>query len=182
MAACSIGYKCICCGISVERGDSRRKVCEPFLLPFEDFVQQALPRMNYLPTDHSKLFWCRKCFARLEKVTKLRKEVKRLDNEIVNDISSFGKKLGLKIEAEENGSVAEENETVAEARTETEVNEATAHETLEAIPPVTENPKRRLVWLTENQPRQKRRKLHTPENETLANTIVTDTPNISVSS
>ena len=168
MAACSIGYKCICCGISVERSDSRRKVFGPsstsLLLLFEDFIQRALPRINYLPADRSRLYWCLKCFAKLGKVAKLRKEVKRLDDEILNDISSFGKTLGLQIEAEE-------NETAAEARAEVNIR---------AITPTRANAKRRLDWSTENQSRQKRMKPDTPENETLSRTIVTDTPKIAL--
>ena len=159
--ATSIGYRCICCGIAVEKSNSRTKVFGPLstslLVPFEDHAQKALPQIDYLPSDRSKLYWCLKCFAKLEKVTKLRKEVKRLDDEILRNISSFGEKLGLRRQVEE------DVEHVA------------------ALTPTRSYPiRRRLVELMESHPQQKRMKLDTPEHETLSKIIVTTTPNISV--
>ena len=103
--ATSVGYRCICCGIAVEKSDSRRKVLgfssTSLLVSFKDYVQKALSQIDYLTSDRSKLYWCLKCFAKLEKVTKLRKEVKRPDDEILRNISSFGEKLGLRRQVEE---------------------------------------------------------------------------------
>ena len=160
MAAAGFGYRCVCCGIAVETSTGRRKVAGPssvyLLESFEDYVKRALPHIDYLPSDRSKLYWCLKCFVKLEKVTKLRKEVSRIDDEIICNISTFGEKFGLKLK------------------------ESEAENCVELLTPSRPKPvKRRLMGRHAEQ--QKRIRLDTPEQETLSGTIATTTPNISVS-
>ena len=162
MAAAGFGYRCVCCGVAVERSDGRRKIAGPssvyLLEPFEEYVQKALPQIDYLPSDRSKLYWCLKCFVKLEKVTKLRKEVRRIDDEIICNISTFGEKFGL---------ISKEPE---------------AEKDVEVATPSRPKPmKRRCFESMESHTQQKRTRLDTPEQETLSRTIVTATPNISVS-
>ena len=59
MVAAGFGYRCVCCGVAVKRSDGRQKIVGPssvyLLESFEEYVQKALPQIDYLPSDCSKL-------------------------------------------------------------------------------------------------------------------------------
>ena len=93
----SCELRCICYGKSVVRSDARRRVGGPSskrLIPvFLDFFQTVFPGSTFLPkgfNENSKVFWCKGCFAKLEKVLKLREDTKKLNEEIVGYIKSVG--------------------------------------------------------------------------------------------
>ena len=89
--------KCICCGKPVVRSDARRRVGGPSskrLVPvFLEFFRTVFPGCTFLPRDlcaDSRLFWCKGCFSKLERVLKVREDGKKLEDEIVGHIKSVG--------------------------------------------------------------------------------------------
>ena len=88
-------FKCICCGRPVVRSDARRRVGGPSskrLIPiFLEFFRTVFHGCTFLPRDFcadSRLFWCKGCFSKLEKVLKVREDGKKLEEEIVEHIKS----------------------------------------------------------------------------------------------
>lgn len=158
----SIELKCICCGRPVVRSDARRRVGGPSfkrLVPvFLEFFRTVFPGCTFLPRDFcadSKLFWCKGCFSKLEKVLKVREDTKKLEEEIVGHIKSVGSQF------------------ITNRTTDVSVSPA----------PSTPRRKRQLSALREHglSPKRRRR-IGTPEQTVLSRTVVTDTPYVSVSS
>ena len=155
--------KCICCGKPVVRSDGRRRVgglSSKRLIPvFLEFFRTVFPGCTFLPRDFcadSKLFWCKGCFSKLERVLKVREDGKKLTDEIVGHIKSVGAQF-----------ITERTTDVA------------------AVSPAPSTPrrKRQLSSLREDGPSPKRRRrIGTPEQRVLSRTVVTDTPCVSVSS
>lgn len=88
---------CVCCGKAVPRSDSRRKVggkSSELVLPvFVELYEKVFPGKTFLPPDfgeNSRLFWCRPCFAKLEKLLKLRNDTQGLVNQITSNLHSVG--------------------------------------------------------------------------------------------
>ena len=154
--------KCICCGKHVVRSNARRRVGGPSskrLVPvFLEFFRTVFPGCTFLPRDFcadSRLFWCKGCFSKLERVLKVREDGKKLENEIVGHIKSVGAQF------------------ITERTTDVAVSPA----------PSTPRRKRQLSSLREDDPSPKRwRRIGTPEQRVLSRTVVTGTPCVSVSS
>ena len=88
---------CVCCGNAVVRSNSRRRVAgtsSKLVLPvFVELYEKVFPGKSFLPPDfseNSRLFWCRPCFAKLEKLLKLRKDAQELENQISSSVQSVG--------------------------------------------------------------------------------------------
>ena len=153
--------KCICCGRPVVRSDARRRVGGPSskrLVPvFLQFFRNVFPGCTFLPRDFcadSRLFWCKGCFSKLEKVLKVREDTKKLEEEIVGHIQAVGAQF------------------------------ITDRSTNVSVSPALSTPrrKRQMSALSEHGPSPKRRRrIGTPEQNVLSRTVVTDTPNVSVS-
>ena len=88
---------CVCCGTVVPKSDSRRRLggasSKPILPMFVDYFARVHPGTTPIPpnfSEKSKLFWCRPCFSKLEKVLKLKKDAQNLENEILEKIRCVG--------------------------------------------------------------------------------------------
>ena len=139
------------------RSDARRRVGGPSskrLIPiFLEFFRTVFPGCTFLPRDFcadSRLFWCKGCFSKLEKVLKVREDGKKLEEEIVEHIKSVGAQF------------------------------ITEQTTVSPVPS-TPRRKRQLSALREGEPSPKRRRrIGTPEQWVLSQTVVQGTPVVSV--
>ena len=87
---------CVFCGREVAKSISRRRVggtSSKLVLPvFVELHEKVFPGKTFLPdfSENSRLFWCRPCFAKLEKLLKLRKDTQEVENQIIGNIQSVG--------------------------------------------------------------------------------------------
>ena len=88
---------CVCCGTVVPRSDSRRRLggaSSKTILPlFVDYFARVHPGATPLPpnfSEKSKLFLCRPCFSKLERVLQLKNDAQKLENEILEKIKCVG--------------------------------------------------------------------------------------------
>ena len=149
---------CVCCGRVVPRSDSRRKVggkSSKLVLPvFVELYERVFPGKTFLPPDfgeNSRLFWCRPCFAKLEKLLKLRNDTQEVVNQITSTLQSqTGGTLFIQYPAQN------------------------------SILPLTPK-KRDLSPPLHSGPSPKRRRHYdTPERQILSRTVVTGSPSVSV--
>ena len=154
-----IELKCVCCGKPVLKSEARRRVGTPSskrLVPvFLDFFQRVFPGSTFLPKDFSessRLFWCKGCFAKLERVKKVREDISKLEDEIEGHIKSVGAQFVVTAEL-----------------TDASVSASTP-------------PRKRQLPSNQGEPSPKRRRCYgTPEQRILSRTVVTGTPSVSVS-
>ena len=153
-------FKCICCEKLVLKAESRRRVGGPSsrtaLSVYLDLCGIVLPGVSVVPPDLSKLFWCIPCWSKLERVFKMKADLKKLENEIKGNI--------LRVNS---------------AQLNVPVNTSQCLAVTNITTPTRSGPSSAFDL---GQPSPKRRRQYSsPKRQILARTVVTGTPSVSVS-
>ncbi len=166
-------YQCVCCGLAVPSANGRRNLGSPYnqvtviLRQLVSDKYSTTVAIQLLPshiTSESKVFACKVCFRRIEKLIRLKSDTEQLLQELSQKLE----------EAFKANNISTDNEEENSARDNGEENSASG-------PSVGLTPTKRLLQDVQESTPKRRRRPDAAEQQALSQTVVTGSPAVSVS-